>query len=202
MFKWERSHVLNALWLVFPFVAVYAVWFVYPTYKMLELSFTDAKLIGEGDWVGFANYVKLFNDKLFRAAVWNTAYFVLLTVIPGTLIALAIALMVQRLKGWVQSLILAATTPCWSMAEPVSAGVVSRFEVLDMGGDDTGPAVEQTVLKNGECGWILLMGSSTPRFLCPALQPFALNFRIYAYGHGAPSPLADASCLARRTGAC
>ena len=108
MFKWERSHVLNALWLVFPFVAVYAVWFVYPTYKMIELSFTDAKLIGAGDWVGFANYAKLLNDKLFRGAVWNTAYFVLLTVVPGTLIALAIALMVQRLKGWVQSLILAA----------------------------------------------------------------------------------------------
>jgi multiple sugar transport system permease protein len=75
---------------------------------MVEVSFTNAPLIGAGDWVGVANYVKLFGDKLFRAAIWNTAYFVLLTVVPGTLIALLIALMVQRLSGWFQSAILAA----------------------------------------------------------------------------------------------
>jgi multiple sugar transport system permease protein len=75
---------------------------------MVELSFTNAPLIGEGDWVGFQNYVKLFSDRIFKRAIWNTSYFVLLTVIPGTMVALVIALMVSRLKGWMQSLILAA----------------------------------------------------------------------------------------------
>lgn len=103
-----RSQAVTALILVLPFLVVYATWFLYPTYKMVELSFTNAPLIGEGDWVGFANYIKLFSDKLFRSAVWNTFYFVVLTVVPGTLIALAIALMVSRLNGWFQSVILAA----------------------------------------------------------------------------------------------
>ena len=65
-------------------------------------------LIGAGEWVGIDNYVRLFKDRIFLGAIWNTAYFVLLTVVPGTIAALAIALMVSRLKGWVQSLILSA----------------------------------------------------------------------------------------------
>ena len=44
---------------------------------------------------------------MFWTAIWNTSYFVLLTVAPGTAVALAIALMVSRLNGWLQSLILA-----------------------------------------------------------------------------------------------
>jgi multiple sugar transport system permease protein len=48
----------------------------------------------------------MFGDRVFRGAIWNTTYFVLLTVVPGTAVALAIALMVSRLKGWLQSLIL------------------------------------------------------------------------------------------------
>ena len=47
-------------------------------------------------------------DRLFSTAVWNTLYFVALSVIPGTLLALFVALGVNRLKGWLQSLVLAA----------------------------------------------------------------------------------------------
>ena len=82
--------------------------FLYPSLQMIEFSFTNAPLIGAGEWVGFDNYVRLFKDRIFLGAIWNTAYFVLLTVIPGTIAALAIALMVSRLKGWVQSVILSA----------------------------------------------------------------------------------------------
>jgi multiple sugar transport system permease protein len=74
---------------------------------MIELSFTNAPLIGAGRWVGFANYTRLGRDLLFRESVYHTAYFVALTVVPTTAIALAIALMVVRLHGWLQSLVLA-----------------------------------------------------------------------------------------------
>ena len=108
MLKDRRSELLVAAILVLPFVAIYGWMFVWPTIQMVQLSFTDAPLIGAGEWVGFENYVKLFSDRIFRTAVWNTTYFVLLTVVPGTAVALAIALMVHRLKGWQQSLVLSA----------------------------------------------------------------------------------------------
>jgi multiple sugar transport system permease protein len=108
MLRNRRTEVLVAYVLIAPFVAIYGWMFVWPTIKMLMLSFTDAPLIGPGKPVGLANYVRLMSDPVFHKAVWNTTYFVLLTVVPGTAVALAIALMVYRLKGWVQSLILAA----------------------------------------------------------------------------------------------
>ena len=104
--KYRASEVLVAAVLVAPFVAIYGWMFIYPTIQMVQLSFTNAPLIGEGAWVGFKNYTRMFADKVFGAAVWNTSYFVLLTVIPGTAVALSIALMVSRLKGWLQSVIL------------------------------------------------------------------------------------------------
>ena len=105
--RFNRSEVLAALIFVLPFVIVYAVLFIYPTLQMIWLSFQKAPLIGPGTFIGFDNYAKLFKDKLFGVAFWNTVYFVTLTVIPATLTALAIAVGVNRLMGWMQSVILA-----------------------------------------------------------------------------------------------
>ena len=104
----RRREILTAGVLVAPFVAVYGWLFVYPTIQMVRLSFTDAPLIGAGNWIGLDNYYQLFKDRVFGTAVWNTVYFVVLTVVPGTAAALSIALMVSRLRGWTQSIILAA----------------------------------------------------------------------------------------------
>lgn len=102
-----RRDWFPALVLITPFVVIYLVLFIYPTVMMVGLTFTNAPLIGKGTWVGFDNYVRLWNDRMFLKAVWNTAYFVLLTVIPTTMIGLLIAMMVSRLNGWFQSVILA-----------------------------------------------------------------------------------------------
>ena len=89
MLKSRRNEILVAMVLIAPFVVVYGWLFIYPTIQMVRLSFTNAPLIGEGAWIGLDNYVRLFSDRIFRTAVWNTGYFVLLTVIPGTAVALA-----------------------------------------------------------------------------------------------------------------
>jgi len=108
MLRSRRSEISTAAVLMAPFVVIYGVLFVYPTIKMVHLSFTNAPLIGPGKWVGFDNFARLWSDRLFSTAVWNTFYFVALSVIPGTLVALLVALGVNRLKGWLQSLVLAA----------------------------------------------------------------------------------------------
>jgi multiple sugar transport system permease protein len=108
MLRSRRTETLTAATMMAPFVVIYGVLFVYPTLKMVHLAFTNAPLIGPGKWVGFDNFWRLYNDRLFSTAVWNTFYFVALSVIPGTLVALLVALGVNRLKGWLQSLVLAA----------------------------------------------------------------------------------------------
>jgi multiple sugar transport system permease protein len=108
MLKSKWSEYSAAAVLMAPFVIVYGVLFIYPTIKMVELSFTNAPLIGPGKWVGFDNYWRLATERQFPTAVWNTVYFVVLSALPSTLLALVVALGVNRLKGWLQSLTLAA----------------------------------------------------------------------------------------------
>lgn len=103
----RRKDAWIAAVLVAPFLAIYLLVFVWPTVQMFGISFTDAPLIGDGDFVGVDNYARLDSDPRFKTAAWNTAYFVLLTVIPGTCVALLIALGVSRLKGRLQAAILA-----------------------------------------------------------------------------------------------
>ena len=104
--KSKNNKTLTAILLIAPFVLCYLVVFAYPVYKMFAMSFTDAPLIGEGDWVGLENYVRMFQHKLFYTSVYNTLYFVGLTVVPNTLIGLGIAMMIVRLNGMVQAGIL------------------------------------------------------------------------------------------------
>ncbi len=104
----KRAKLWPTAVFVGPFAVAYAVLFVYPTVRMAALSFTNAPLIGTGRWVGLSNYVRLAGDALFRQSVGHTLYFVLLTVVPTTLLGLGIALMVTRLGGALQSVVLAA----------------------------------------------------------------------------------------------
>jgi multiple sugar transport system permease protein len=104
----RRKENLTALPLVAPFVIVYLALFIYPSLQMLAMSFTDSQLTKAGGWVGLENYARLLFDRRFGTAALNTLYFVGLTVVPGTLIALALALIVNRLKGIWQAMALAA----------------------------------------------------------------------------------------------
>ena len=71
---------------------------IYPTLRVIQLSFTNADLAGNGVWVGLTNYTKLFTEPTFWTALLNTLYFILLTVVPNTLVGLGLALLVMRLK--------------------------------------------------------------------------------------------------------
>lgn len=104
MIENRRKKSLIALSMVTPFIVVFATFFLYPLIEMVRMSFTDAPLIGDGNWVGLANYTKLLSDKLFVTSVKNNGYFVLLTVVPTTVIALMIALAVSRLSGVKQTI--------------------------------------------------------------------------------------------------
>jgi multiple sugar transport system permease protein len=123
MLKSKRSELITAAVLVTPFVLIYAVLFVYPTIKMVQISFTDAPLIGDGTFNGFDNFVRLWKDRLFASSIWNTVYFVVLSVFPGTILALVIAIGVNRLKGWTQSVVLA----CFFLPYILPVSVVYRI---------------------------------------------------------------------------
>ena len=57
-----------------PFVVVFLIFSVYPVFRTLYLSFTNAKIAGVGEmkWVWFDNYKRVFTDKFFWRGLWNT----------------------------------------------------------------------------------------------------------------------------------
>ena len=107
MAKAPRLDNRTALPFVLPFVAVYGLLFLYPTLQMIWMSFTNSQLIVPGKFVGLDNYLYLFRDWRFGRAVGNTIFFVAMTAIPSTALGLGIAMIVARLKGRVQAIVLA-----------------------------------------------------------------------------------------------
>lgn len=93
-----RRRGLTALLMVAPFLLIYLLFLIYPSLRVLQLSLTDADLTGQGQYVGLSNYARLLREPTFWTALLNTLYFILLTVVPNTLVGLGLALLVVRLK--------------------------------------------------------------------------------------------------------
>jgi multiple sugar transport system permease protein len=83
-----RSGVL----FVAPYLCVFALLLLYPLGSGIWLSLHKADLFGGSQFIGFENYRRLFQDEVFLRAVWNTCYFVLMTVPALTVTGLGLAL--------------------------------------------------------------------------------------------------------------
>ncbi|TGQ68306.1 MAG: sugar ABC transporter permease [Mesorhizobium sp.] len=81
---------------VAPFLFFFTTLLVVPLLWGMWLSFHKADTFSSGNFVGFGNYIRLFHDKVFLQSVWNTFYFVLLTVPALALIGLFLALCLNR----------------------------------------------------------------------------------------------------------
>ncbi|MBW4085534.1 carbohydrate ABC transporter permease [Paenibacillus sp. S150] len=64
---------------VLPFVLVFLVFWVYPLFSSLGMSFQKVTLGQEADWAGIDNYTKLMGDSIFFKAVRNSAVYMILT---------------------------------------------------------------------------------------------------------------------------
>ena len=85
-----------------PFFISYFLFFIFPTFYSLFISFTDwDSLVGEAGrkFVGFSNYIRLFTkDKLFYKALGNTFMFMVIYIPILILGGLALAVLLYQLK--------------------------------------------------------------------------------------------------------
>ncbi len=83
-----------------PWIIGTIVFTIYPFVASFILGFTDYKIIYEPKFVGFANYIKMFQDRLFWVSLSATLKFVVLSVPTRLAFALLIALVLNSsLKG-------------------------------------------------------------------------------------------------------
>src|SRR6266481_10063050 len=65
--------------LLLPTIVLLGLFIAYPFVMGVLLSVTDTKVGVPGHFVGFDNFVKLWNDGIFRTAVYNTCLYTFVT---------------------------------------------------------------------------------------------------------------------------
>ena len=86
----------GGLLFVLPFLTAYLVMLIYPLLRGVALSFQRVDLFGGGTFVGFDNYARLFSDETFLRSILATFALALMIVPLLTVIALALALALNR----------------------------------------------------------------------------------------------------------
>ncbi len=86
--------------LILPNVLGFLAFGLFPLLAVFVLSFYHWYLFTSPSFIGFRNFVSLAGDEEFLTSLRNTASYAVLTVLPGSAVALALALAVnQSLRG-------------------------------------------------------------------------------------------------------
>lgn len=124
--------------LLAPCLLILAVVLGYPLVRLVTLSFQEfgqSQLWGfkPAESVGFDNFSKVLGDSEFWAVVVRTILFAAASVILTMVIGMAIALLLQRVSGWVKTLINIALVASWGMPIIVATTVFKWLFDSDYG---------------------------------------------------------------------
>ncbi|GAB4098228.1 sugar ABC transporter permease [Sinomonas halotolerans] len=85
-----------ALLFIAPAMIGFIAFFLVPTIRGVYLSFTEYSILGDPEWIGGKNYAALAKDPLFWNALGVTAQYVVINIALQTVLALGIALLMDR----------------------------------------------------------------------------------------------------------
>ncbi len=96
MSRARRREALTGFSFVLPWLLSLLVFTSYPVIAAFYFSFTDYNIIRPPRWLGTQNYRTMFaDDPYFWTAVWNSAYYALISVPLSLVLALALALILN-----------------------------------------------------------------------------------------------------------
>jgi multiple sugar transport system permease protein len=103
-----RDDTRLALLFILPSLIGFLVFMVWPTLRGIYLSFTKFNLLTPPEFNGLDNYVRMVQDPVFWNALKVTVYYVLINIALQTVLALVIAVMMQRLtqRTWLRGIVL------------------------------------------------------------------------------------------------
>ncbi|WP_330459748.1 sugar ABC transporter permease [Streptomyces sp. NBC_00820] len=128
-----------APWLLLtPCLLILALVMGYPLVRLVTLSFQtfgQSQLWGfqPAEWAGFGNFSKVLDDTEFWQVVLRTLVFTAGSVILTMVLGMLIALLLQRVSGWVRTLVNIALVAGWGMPVIVSTTVFKWLFDSDYG---------------------------------------------------------------------
>ncbi len=81
---------------VLPTLASFVIGFIIPFIQGLYLSFCEFTTVNNASFVGFKNYIKIFQDTQFTDSFWFTVKFAVVSIVLINVIALGLALLLTR----------------------------------------------------------------------------------------------------------
>jgi multiple sugar transport system permease protein len=94
-----RSQAFCGLVFITPALIGFTFFYLLPTVRAFYIGLTNWSLLRAPKWVGFDNYVRLFNDEKFWKSIWVTFLYVLYNIPIQTVLGLLIAVLLKRLTG-------------------------------------------------------------------------------------------------------
>lgn len=92
-----RRSKIKSLGLTLPWLLTLGLFWLFPVIYSFFIGFTDKQLLKKDyNWVGLENYVNLFSDDKFLLSLKNTFIFVFGTIPFTTIIALLLALLINK----------------------------------------------------------------------------------------------------------
>ncbi len=135
--RFTRRALAAALLFQAPWIIGFAAFLLYPAVASFYYSFTDYTILNAPRWSGLSNYSALVHDQFFQSAVFNTAYIMLIGVPLSTVVAFAVALLlntnVRGLAVWRTLCFLPAVMPplvaaiLWVWVFNPQFGIVNAF---------------------------------------------------------------------------
>ena len=122
-----RSELKTALVFIAPATLGFLAFFLFPTIRGFYFSLTQYNILGTPKFIGFDNFARLGKDPLFWNALWVTIEYVLLNIGFQTIVALLLAVLMQRLTK--STILRGALLLPWLISNVIAA--VVWFWLLD-----------------------------------------------------------------------
>ena len=103
-----RDDTRLAILFILPALIGFLAFMVWPAIRGIWLSFTSFNLLTPAEFTGLDNYVRMIQDPVFWNALKVTLYYVVLNIGFQTVLALIIAVLMQRLtrRTWLRGIVL------------------------------------------------------------------------------------------------
>ncbi len=94
--RWLENERLLAAVLLAPTVLLLGLFIAYPFVMGVWLSLSSVSVGNVGEFVGLKNFVKAWNDSIFRTAFWNTSFYTFWATIFKLSLGMWLALLLNR----------------------------------------------------------------------------------------------------------